>query len=137
VDENGNLSPQNPLPAVTLDDNPDITTIGVPSADPNNACYHYQVDFNTQGNVTFTATDNTLTATATTEIIDYPCVLISEVIDPTSGNNKYVEIFNGSSNPIDISNYKVKYISQWLYNHRQYVFSLARHHIATRIYLCI
>jgi len=107
VDENGNISPQNPLPAVTLDDNPDITTIGVPSADPNNACYHYQVDFNTQGNVTFTATDNTLTATATTEIIDYPCVLISEVIDPTSGNNKYVEIFNGSSNPIDISNYKL------------------------------
>ena len=107
VDENGNLSPQNPLPAVSLDDNPDLTTIGVPTADPNNACYHYIVDFNTQGILTFTATDNSLTATASTEIIDFPCVLISEVIDPTSGNNKYVEIFNGSSNPIDISNYKL------------------------------
>lgn len=109
VDDNGNLSPQNPMPVISLLDNPDLMDINSTTPDANNACYHFNVTFNSTGNVELTASDNVyfLSVVGNTEIIDFPCVFISEVVDPTSGNNKYVEIYNGSSNPVDISNYKL------------------------------
>lgn len=52
----------------------------------------------------------TITITGpTTSQLNYPGDLfISEVTDATSANLNYVEIYNGTGNPVDLSNYKLR-----------------------------
>ena len=109
VDESGNKSPQHPLSPISLTDDPDHATIVSSTALPDNACYNFIVSMDTEGSVIFTASENTagLSIKDTVEIQDNPCIIISEIVDPVSGNNKYVEIYNGGDGVADLTGYKL------------------------------
>lgn len=109
VDENNIPSPQPSYPSLTFDISPAIGQI-ISGPNGSGPCFSYTILPMDTGAVAFTVFDSNLDyfTSENTHFSEKPCVFISEVVDPTSGNNKFLEVYNGSDFAVDISNYKLK-----------------------------
>ncbi len=108
TDENNIPSPQSIYPNLNIDISPVLGQV-LSGPDGTGPCFTYTILPVDTGAVSITVYDDNLEffASANTRFITRPCVFISEVVDPTSGNNKFLEIYNGGDMPVDISGYKL------------------------------
>lgn len=108
TDENNIPSPQGSYPNMNIDISPALGMV-LSGPDGTGPCFTYTILPVDTGAVTVTVYDDNLIffASANTRFVTKPCVFISEVVDPTSGNNKYLEIYNGGDQPVDISGFKL------------------------------
>ena len=109
VDDNNIPSPQSFYPVLALDISPVIGEV-ISGPDGAGPCFTFTILPTEIGVVSLTVYDEDFNylASESTNFTERPCVFISEIVDPTSGNNKYLEVYNGSNFPVDISSYNLK-----------------------------
>ncbi|HQW12505.1 MAG TPA: lamin tail domain-containing protein [Saprospiraceae bacterium] len=109
VDDNNIPSPQSFYPVLALDISPALGEV-ISGPDGTGPCFTFTILPTDTGVVSLTAYDENFNFVASdnTKFTERPCVFISEIVDPTSGNNKYLEVYNGSNFPVDISSYNLK-----------------------------